>query len=215
MLYMTTYGVRVTFHDTRVPIIRVNSLLWEQWEIRSERRNKDRDIRDYSPKLPKRCPNSGPTWSPSGQPLPSTYQRYVSADLKRASSENYQTRGVGPMSGWRWTIVVEAGPTSAQHWANASYLLGSNLQNFLDLYSCVRTNDSNCSLLKPFGSARISIIDGAVKKRCCHPLNPRNRHKKWHPVHLYSRRKNWHSLNPVAVVHIMYTYWHAQWQSIV
>ena len=28
------------------------------------------------------------------------------------------------MLGWRWPIVYNAGPTSAQHWANASCLLG-------------------------------------------------------------------------------------------
>ena len=28
------------------------------------------------------------------------------------------------MSGWCWPIVCDAGPTSAQHWANASCLLG-------------------------------------------------------------------------------------------
>ena len=35
-----------------------------------------------------------------------------------------QTRGAGPMLGWCWPIVCDAGPTSAQHWANASCLLG-------------------------------------------------------------------------------------------
>ena len=31
-----------------------------------------------------------------------------------------QTRGVGPMLGWRWPIASDAGLTSAQPWANAS-----------------------------------------------------------------------------------------------
>ena len=35
-----------------------------------------------------------------------------------------QTRGVGPMLGWRWQIVYDADPTSVQHLANASSLLG-------------------------------------------------------------------------------------------
>ena len=36
-----------------------------------------------------------------------------------------QTRGVGPMLVCGWASVVDDGPTSAQHWANASCLLGS------------------------------------------------------------------------------------------
>ena len=38
-----------------------------------------------------------------------------------------QTRGIGPMFGWCWPIVYDAGPTSAQHWANTSCLLGSQI----------------------------------------------------------------------------------------
>ena len=34
-----------------------------------------------------------------------------------------KTRGVGTMLDWRWPIVYDAGPTSDQHWANASCLL--------------------------------------------------------------------------------------------
>ena len=34
-----------------------------------------------------------------------------------------QTRGVGPMLSWRRASVVDNGPTSAQHWANATCLL--------------------------------------------------------------------------------------------
>ena len=34
------------------------------------------------------------------------------------------TRGVGQILGWCWASVVDDGPTSAQHWANASCLLG-------------------------------------------------------------------------------------------
>ena len=40
-----------------------------------------------------------------------------------------QTRSVGPMLGWRWASVVDDGPTSAQHWANASCLLGTYMHN--------------------------------------------------------------------------------------
>ena len=36
-----------------------------------------------------------------------------------------QTRSVVPMLSWRWPIFYNAGPTSAQHWVNASCLLGS------------------------------------------------------------------------------------------
>ena len=34
-----------------------------------------------------------------------------------------QTRGVGPMMGWCWAIVFDAGPAITQHWPNASCLL--------------------------------------------------------------------------------------------
>ena len=34
-----------------------------------------------------------------------------------------QARGIGPMLGWCWPIVYDAGPTSALHWASASCLL--------------------------------------------------------------------------------------------
>ena len=35
-----------------------------------------------------------------------------------------KARGAGLMLGWSWPIVYEAGPISAQHWADASCLLG-------------------------------------------------------------------------------------------
>ena len=36
-----------------------------------------------------------------------------------------QTGGIGAMLGWCWTIVVDDGPASVQHWTNASCLLGA------------------------------------------------------------------------------------------
>ena len=50
-------------------------------------------------------------------------------DLKLAENCIYtqQTRRVGPMLGWCWASVVDDGPASAQHWANASSLVGTVL----------------------------------------------------------------------------------------
>ena len=40
-----------------------------------------------------------------------------------------QTRDVGPMLGWRWASVVDGGPASVQHWANAIPTLGQRWPN--------------------------------------------------------------------------------------
>ena len=42
------------------------------------------------------------------------------------AKRSQQTRGIGPMMGWGWASVVDDGPASAQHWANASSLLHIN-----------------------------------------------------------------------------------------
>ena len=40
------------------------------------------------------------------------------------------------MLGWCWASVVDDGPTSAQHWANASCLLGYAIENLKCDYCC-------------------------------------------------------------------------------
>ena len=47
--------------------------------------------------------------------------------IVRAEDEStLQKRGIGPMLGWRWPIIYNAGPTTAQHWANALCLQGDD-----------------------------------------------------------------------------------------
>ena len=52
-----------------------------------------------------------------------------------------QTGGVGPLLGWRWPIVYDAGPTSAQQRAEASCLLGYQQVSNCHLYNVHRICD--------------------------------------------------------------------------
>ena len=76
-----------------------------------------------------------------------------------------QTRGVGPMLGWRWPIVYDAGPTSAQHWANASCLLG--LYKIFGLPYC-GSRDSVTLWIKSMCDSNVNY---AIRiKNCCSGL---------------------------------------------
>ena len=51
-----------------------------------------------------------------------------------------QTRDVEPMLGWCWPIIVDGGPTSTQHWLNASCLMGEATRTKADTWHNLRTS---------------------------------------------------------------------------
>ena len=61
---------------------------------------------------------------------PTSVQRLVFAGFElmsymvSAAHLSSQTRDVEPMLVWCWPIIVDAGPTSTQHWLDASCLMG-------------------------------------------------------------------------------------------
>ena len=68
-----------------------------------------------------------------------------------------QTRGVGPMLGWCWASVVDDGPTSSQHWANASCLPGFFFRNLSRI--CLFFNYYFCNDMKAHAYFYILIAD--------------------------------------------------------
>ena len=120
---------QTTTWSCRLPTILNRYELVEKKYFASLKLEGQSGFRTRDPWLSKPFQAASLTTAPGPPPTPHHAQLNITPSLyvhlrfvTRLASQ--QTRSVGPMLGWWWPPVYDAGTALAQHWANASCLLG-------------------------------------------------------------------------------------------